>query len=123
MNRVVHFELAADNPGRAVEFYQHVFDWQVNKWEGPVDYWLVSTGNENEPGINGAIKNRVEAGQATVNSVQVASIDDCLAKVETFGGKIRMPKTEIPGIGFHAYCEDTEGNLFGLFESGGSQGG
>ena len=54
MPRVVHFEIHADDPQRAANFYQNVFGWQINKWEGPEDYWLVTTGADNEPGINGA---------------------------------------------------------------------
>ncbi|KKM25017.1 hypothetical protein LCGC14_1599260, partial [marine sediment metagenome] len=53
MNRVIHFELNADDPQRAIEFYEKVFGWNTNKWEGEFDYWLVNTGEEDEPGING----------------------------------------------------------------------
>lgn len=116
MNRVVHFELAADNPGRAVEFYQNVFGWKIEKWEGPVDYWLVSTGKDSEPGINGGIKNREGPQQATINTIEVSSIDDLFKRITQAGGKPITPKMEIPGVGFHAYCEDTEGNIFGIME-------
>jgi uncharacterized protein len=116
MNRVIHFEISAENPERAVSFYKQVFDWDIQKWAGPMDYWLVGTGDKKETGINGAIKHRVKANQGTVNSVHVASIDAALKKIVQAGGKIVMEKTPIPGLGFHAYCEDTEGNLFGLLE-------
>jgi len=36
MSRVVHFEIYADDPERAVKFYTSVFDWKVNKWQGPM---------------------------------------------------------------------------------------
>lgn len=58
MPRVVHFELSADNPDRAVKFYTKVFNWKIEKWAGPQDYWLITTGGEKEPGINGAIMQR-----------------------------------------------------------------
>jgi len=58
MPRVVHFEFYVDDPERAVKFYQEVFGWKITKWEGPVDYWLVTTGEEGEPGIDGAIARR-----------------------------------------------------------------
>jgi catechol 2,3-dioxygenase-like lactoylglutathione lyase family enzyme len=48
MARVVHFELAADDPERAVKFYQQVFGWQIHKWDGPQDYWLATTGEQGE---------------------------------------------------------------------------
>ena len=44
MSRVVHFEVLADDPARAVEFYQNVFGWEATKWDGPEDYWLTTTG-------------------------------------------------------------------------------
>ena len=52
MARPVHFEIHADDPERAVEFYSAVLGWTFTKWEGPADYWLVTTGPDNEPGIN-----------------------------------------------------------------------
>ena len=116
MNRVVHFEFSADEPERASEFYRKVFGWEIAKWEGPVDYWPVKTGEEGEPGINGGIKDRPEPGITTVVTIEVESVDDVLEKVVASGGEILMPKTEIPGVGFHAYFRDTEGNTVGLME-------
>jgi predicted enzyme related to lactoylglutathione lyase len=49
MPRIIHFELPADNPERAVEFYSKVFGWKMQKWEGPTEYWLVSTGDAGQP--------------------------------------------------------------------------
>ena len=118
MKRVIHFEIAADNPARAIQFYETVFEWKTQKWEGPFDYWLTTTGEDDEPGINGAIKHRAEPQQAVINTIDVPSIDEFLPKIKDAGGEVVMPKTEIPGVGFHAYCKDTEGNIFGLFEGG-----
>ena len=42
MSRVVHFEISADQPDRAIRFYQNVFGWQFTKWDGPMPYWLVT---------------------------------------------------------------------------------
>lgn len=44
MPRVVHFEIHAENPPRAAQFYQTVLGWDVQKWDGPADYWLIKTG-------------------------------------------------------------------------------
>jgi predicted enzyme related to lactoylglutathione lyase len=65
MPRVVHFEINADNPERAVKFYQNIFGWKVNKWVGPMDYWLISTGDKEQPGIDGAIMKKANP-QATI---------------------------------------------------------
>lgn len=53
MPRVVHFEIDAKKPERAIEFYEKVFGWKIEKWKGPVDYWLIMTGKESESGIDG----------------------------------------------------------------------
>ncbi len=58
MPRVVHFEIYADEPDRALSFYTSVFGWQTQKWEGPQDYWLFSTGDPAQPGINGGLIQR-----------------------------------------------------------------
>jgi predicted enzyme related to lactoylglutathione lyase len=117
MPRVVHFELAVDDPERAVNFYRSVFGWQIDKWSGPTDYWLVTTGESSEVGINGALTRRSEGFMNTVNTVDVPSVDEAVAKIEANGGKILMPKSPIPGIGWLAYAQDTEGNNFGLMQS------
>jgi predicted enzyme related to lactoylglutathione lyase len=116
MPRVVHFEIPADNPQRAVKFYQTVFNWKIEKWAGPIDYWLVTTGGDKEPGINGAITSKANLA-ATTNTVDVPSVDDFVKKITAAGGKVVMPKRAVPGQGYLAYCADTEGNVFGVFKS------
>ncbi len=116
MPRVVHFEIAAENPERAVKFYSEVFSWKIEKWAGPVDYRLITTGSDDEPGINGAIMKR-ENPQATVtNTIEVPSADDFLSRVVAKGGKVVAPKMPVPGVGYAAYFQDTEGNVFGLMQ-------
>ncbi|MEP7198698.1 MAG: VOC family protein [Chloroflexota bacterium] len=116
MPRVVHFELAADDPERAVQFYQGVFGWKIQKWAGPEDYWLVTTGEPSERGIDGAIMRRRPMGDC-VNTVAVTSIVETVASITAHGGKIVMPPDEIPGVGTLAYCTDTEGTLFGVIQN------
>lgn len=122
MGRLVHFEIHAGNPERAVEFYRQVFGWSITKWDGPVDYWLVATGPDSEPGINGAIlQRRGEIDGVTVIAfvctIDVASLDETIEKVAAAGGDITvMPKQPVPGIGWNAYCKDTEGNVFGIMQ-------
>jgi len=68
MPRVIHFEIPADNPDRAVEFYKQVFGWKFDKWQGPQDYWLITTG-KGEPGIDGGMLRRPHpsAGRLTLS--------------------------------------------------------
>jgi uncharacterized protein len=115
MPRVIHFEIPADDTGRAVKFYQKVFGWKIEKW-GSMDYWLTTTGPDSEPGINGAIMTR-ETQKTTVNTINVSSVDEYAKKIVEAGGKILTPKTPIPGVGYFGYCVDTEGNVFGIMEN------
>jgi predicted enzyme related to lactoylglutathione lyase len=117
MNRVVHFDISADDPERAVKFYTDVFGWTVQKWDGPVDYWLVSTGLEGEPGIDGGIVKRKMPSETTTNTIEVPSVDEYLKKIGDAGGKIIALKMPIPGVGYLAMCLDTEGNPFGIMEA------
>jgi len=115
MPRVVHFEIGVDDPDRAVKFYQDVFRWEIEKWEGPVDYWLITTGEESQPGINGALTRRIDS-ETIINTVEVPSLDEFVEKIVKAGGKVVSPKTAVPGVGYMAYCHDSEGNMFGLMQ-------
>jgi len=124
MGRLVHFEIHADDPERAVAFYQKIFGWEIKSWGGPVEYWLITTGPEGTRGINGGLVRRrgpapVE-GQA-VNAfpctIDVASLDATIQAIESTGGRIALPKMPIPGVGWLAYAKDTEGNIFGIMQA------
>lgn len=116
MSRVIHFDLSADNPERAVEFYQRVFKWKIEKWEGPDDYWLIQTGTEEDPGVTGGVAGRIRPEDTTAVIFDVASADEAAKKVIEAGGKIREQKKVIPGAGYLVMCRDTEGNTFGLMQ-------
>lgn len=69
----------ADDPERAARFYGRVFGWNVAKWEGPVDYWLVTTGDESEPGIDGGIlkrRGKFAENMAVIGYVCAVQVDD-----------------------------------------------
>jgi predicted enzyme related to lactoylglutathione lyase len=117
MPRVIHFDIAADDPLRAKTFYEQVFGWKIDKWDGPMDYWLITTGPSEEAGIDGGLGMRSEPGSGTENTIGVDSVDDYLARITAHGGKVIRPKAAVPGVGWLAYCEDSEGNRFGLMQN------
>ena len=121
MARVVHFEIHAGDPERAIDFYESALGWEFTKWDGPGEYWLIKTGSQNEPGINGGLMRRQgplsgDEVNACVCTVQVESIEDTASKVEESGGTVSIPKFSVPGVGWVAYFKDTEGNTFGALE-------
>jgi len=118
MNRVNHFEIYTDDPEAVQPFYKDVFGWKFKKFEeGPIEYWLVTTGEDKDPGINGGMT-RPREGQSpgTLNTIAVGSLDQTMKKIEQHGGKICVPKMAIPKIGWLAYAEDPQGNIFGILE-------
>lgn len=121
MNRVVHFEFDVENPNRAIKFYTEVFNWKISNWGGPLNYWLISTGPKEEQGIDGALMLGSERdknlGKGALNTIEISSVDGYLKKIEASGGKAITPKMSIPGVGYMAYCKDTEGNTFGIMQN------
>jgi hypothetical protein len=124
MPRVIHFEIHAENPERAIGFYTALFGWKFQKWDGPMPYWVIFTGDPKERGIDGGLLPRRGPGPAdgqAVNSyvctVDVADLDSSVAKAQSAGGVVAVPRMPIPGIGWLAYVKDTEGNILGLMQS------
>lgn len=117
MPRVVFFDVAADDPERAIGFYRDVFGWKIERWPGPMEYYLITTGGAAEPGIDGGLARRSHPSERITPVIQVPSADRFAAKVVAGGGKITRPKLAIPGVGYLVSCEDTEGNAFALMES------
>ncbi|WP_370965582.1 VOC family protein [Amycolatopsis sp. cg9] len=120
MPRPVHFEIHAGDPERAVAFYTNVFGWKFERW-GEAPYWVVSTGEGN--GIDGGLLPRQGPApeesapiHGFVNTIAVTDLDASLGAVTDAGGTLALPKNPVPGVGWLAYCKDTEGNVFGLLQ-------
>jgi predicted enzyme related to lactoylglutathione lyase len=112
--RIVHFEVPADDPSRCMKFYEKAFGWKFEKWDGPMDYWMVRTGEG--PGIDGGLSRREFPDQAPTNVVSVPSIDSSSKGILAAGGSEVVPKMAVPGVGWTAYFKDTEGNTFGVIQ-------
>ena len=122
---IVHFEIPADDPERAAQFYRNLFGWTINRWENPngIQYWLVETVPTDEkgapvrPGVNGGLMPRMYPGQQPVNYIAVRSVDEAVAKAERLGAKLMMGKTPVPGMGWFAQMSDPEGNVLAVWET------
>ncbi|HJQ48123.1 MAG TPA: VOC family protein [Amycolatopsis sp.] len=122
--KIVHFEIPFDNGDRARGFYRETFGWNVMEMP-EMAYTMASTGpvteqgTPSEPGfINGGMVARADATpKSPVLTIDVASIDAALEKIERLGGTKLVGRTEIPNMGFYAYFTDTEGNTMGLWEN------
>lgn len=112
---IVHFEIPSDNIERAKKFYSSLFGWKLEKMPGDMEYWMGSTNDERTMGVG--VMKRQQPQQTVTNYIDVTSVDEHSKKVEKLGGKIKVPKTEVPGMGWFVVCMDTENNMFGLWES------
>jgi predicted enzyme related to lactoylglutathione lyase len=117
MPRPIHFDLAADDPARAAAFYSSVFGWTITKWDGPMEYWLITTGEGGEPGIDGGLATRGEGDPPLMHTIEVPSLDEYTERVSGAGGAVLRPRSPIPGVGWFALCADSEGNRLGLMEA------
>jgi predicted enzyme related to lactoylglutathione lyase len=120
MARVIHFEIPAKNLKKQREFYSKVFtEWKMEKADMPEEYWLISTGEKDKPGIDGAFYDGISGFglKGTVNTVDVADLDATLKRVVAAGGKTLTEKMPIPGVGVLAYCVDPEGTVFGVMQA------
>jgi predicted enzyme related to lactoylglutathione lyase len=110
MPSIVHFEIPADDLDRAKEFYTNLFGWKIESFQG-MDYMMIDTF-----GPGGGMMKRVHPGQQITDYIGVPSVDEYAAKVERLGGKVLVPKMAVPGMGYFVICQDTENNVFGIWE-------
>lgn len=115
-NRVVHFEIPANEPEALTRFYGDLFGWKFHKAPMPgMEYWLCETGAEGN-GINGAVMQRQNPQQPWMNYVDVVSIDEALGRATKLGATVALSKMPVPGVGAVAAIIDPQGNICGLWE-------
>lgn len=122
MARVVHFEIHASDPEALIAFYSGLFGWTFVRQEA-MDYWLIGTGPDDEPGIDGGLVRRPVPGPADSQAlnafpctVQVEALDPTLQKADELGATVALPRMPVPGVGWLAYIKDPDGNILGLHE-------
>lgn len=114
--RPVHFEILAKNPESTAHFYRDALGWEIASWPGgEQSYWLITTGPDSQPGINGGIMGQ-QFSQTVINTIEVPDLSSVLEKIKTAGGKVIHGPNEVTGVGMHAYCTDLEGIIFGVME-------
>lgn len=116
MNRVSYFEMSALDMDRAKAFWEKTFGWEFQKYDG-MDYYAVKTGSGSD-GIDGGLSVREKDNQV-VNNIEVADLDKTVEAIVQNGGKILVPKTEIPGMGHYAIFVDSEDNTFSVMQNNG----
>lgn len=119
---IIHFEIPAADVENLRKFYVGVFGWKIERHPGPMEYWMIQTvptddkGMLQRPGVNGGMLKKQSPEHKPVNYISVESIDESIEKVKELGGKIVMPKQEVPNVGWIATAVDPEGNQIALLQ-------
>jgi predicted enzyme related to lactoylglutathione lyase len=124
MPNIAYFEIPANNVDRAKHFYHTLLGWKIEPTRTAMDpakvasmqYHDVITGEPQEGTLNMGGLYKRQMSEQIVNHVMVEEIDKVLAKVEKLGGKIVVPKMDIPNVGLNAIIQDTEGNNIGIWK-------
>jgi predicted enzyme related to lactoylglutathione lyase len=119
MNAVAYFEIQSSHPEKAVAFYQALFGWRFTRDAHlPIPYWRIET-----DGIRGGLLQRPAATpplgcgtNAFVCSIEVPDFDAVAGKILALGGQVALPKFAVPGVCWHGYFVDPDGNTFGMFQ-------
>lgn len=117
---LVWFEIPADNLDRAKKFYGKLFGWNIAPFPGLPDpaaqnYLHIDTGGP-DASPDGGLMKRAHPRQPITNYVSVPLVTKFMARVKKPGGKVCVPRTPVARMGYFAVCEDTEGNIFALWE-------
>jgi predicted enzyme related to lactoylglutathione lyase len=108
------FEIPVKDMGRAILFYNRVFDITLSKQDfgGLLMAWFPM--HESAKGAGGSLilnKNYTPSHEGTLIYFSSVDAENEIKRVEKAGGKILQEKTQIsPDIGYMALFEDTEGN-------------
>jgi uncharacterized protein len=113
---IVHVEYSSTDPAATQKFLEQVFGWKVKKEEmdPTTEYWTFDAGSG--PG-GGIMKPMGGAHPSTTSYVLVESVDAAVKKITAHGGKVLMPKQEIPNIGWFAVYEAPGGFVQAVYQS------
>ena len=122
VNTLNWFEISVSDMARAKEFYQTVFNIEMQEME-MMGMKMAMFPSEN---MNGKVSGALVEGPMHKPSMDGAKIyfngnpdlADALSRVEAAGGKVMMPNTKIgDDIGHMAFFTDTEGNAVAMHSS------
>ena len=112
MSKIVHFEIPADDTARAKQFWGALFDVEFQTYEGPIEYHMF----QNDDQTGGGLYPRQEGEKGLITYFGVDDIDAARAKVQELGGTAEE-KAPVPGMGWYARAQDTEGNSFSFWQT------
>jgi len=121
MPTIVHFEIPVEDIERSMKFYTELFNWKIEKFPGNTpagEYWMITiTDDKGNKVLSGGMYKRMFPEQLITNYIDVKSVDEYSTKIENLGGKVVRNKTAVPGMGYFAFCIDTEKNSLAIWET------
>ncbi len=121
---MAHFEIHANDVTVAKAFYSEVLGWTFSAMPGgeAVDYQIIKgkgVGGRNK--LTGGMMRRMSAASPAGSAIrgctltfEVGDVDAAYATALANGGAEALPPADYPGFGRVAYCEDGQGNIFGM---------
>lgn len=119
LNTVCFFEIPGDNLEELQKFYTTMFGWTFEEVPGKFRYYKIHMGQDLP---KGGLTARQDAQHTPVNYVKVEKLDERLAKAESLGATVEVPKKPVPGAGWFAVVRDPDNNRVGMWEEDPSAG-
>jgi uncharacterized protein len=118
----VYFDLTVGDLSKARAFFEAVFGWKFERFPMPYEYYRITAGAADEPGIDGGMGSLADAAAQTDRPMvslmlPVEDLGTALDQVVANGGKVTEPRAAIPGVGWMATCAEPGGLRFGLLEA------
>jgi predicted enzyme related to lactoylglutathione lyase len=111
---IVHIEFSTYDREAAGKFYGELFGWEVQQLPD-MNYATFTTGE----GVGGGFSPITDNNPAGTVLVYIGTDDipATLARIKSMGGKIVVPESPIPDMGWFAIFQDPTGNLVGLYKT------
>jgi uncharacterized protein len=116
MPKVRFSEIAVHQSEGASSSHGDIFGWKVTRWAGEPGYWLMTSG-QGDPGFAGDAAPPASPMETTTTAGGGPTIDKLVATIISNGGEVVVPKVAVPGRGWLAYCQDSEGTVFGIVQA------
>jgi uncharacterized protein len=110
---IVHVEFPAEDADRAQGFWNGLFGWNFEGSGTPgIDYRMAQTSEQTGAAV---FPSETRSGHPNFYFA-TDDIEASAAKVRELGGQAEA-KAPVPGHGWFAACQDSEGNAFHLWQS------
>lgn len=114
---ITHFEIYGEQPSDLARFYREALGWEVEQMPG-IQYWRIQTGAPDGPALHGGLTQRAFPDlNGWLLYVQVESLDETVARIQSLGGSIVRRKTAVPRTAWVTIVADPAKNIFGIWQA------